>query len=978
MSDTYKFLNGQEIYTKEGTDAAIEERAAEAAQAIVHDEVAQQISEKTYTKSEIDNRITAKTTEVVEEEVPGVVQEVMSENYYTKEECDERYISTESPHFTGYPLTPDIGKVYFWRIGTVSYVNADMTSATVPSEATLNTATLLGQMVYYNSIYYTQDTATEKWYVVTGFTTTEIVRGSEVTEVGLIATLETLTKIAVNYCIFDVPEYDEQITNKKYVDEKAAEVLSQVAEDYYDNQEADEKFAPIESPHLTGTPTAPTWDDDYFWSIDSEIMSSDFTPLVIPSTDTLKTSTILGSVRKYLDSYYRYNSDTSNWYEVTGLTPTSILVDNDPVADTTIITALQTAYDKQIAYLVYSRQYVAEQIMNRKYVDEKLSEELEDYYTKSEVDAQVTDCKDYTDTAETSVLSTLRDELAPKNEPVFTGEASFGDDVSISGDLFVNGKQYINDTETVQTSDDYFVLRHNKSTVLGNDEHAGIVVHNYAANKSATLAVDKDGTWRVADNSETDTTYTGLVFYNDTYYEGLTDTEATVVTGIKTAFDMDELANCVLHSGNFYHYNGTNWFTVILSNNKLAVSDTAVSDTELIDTLDALTKYDLVYFYSLTITQLDESENEPLLTREEESGLLDGDLLRWDAVAKKAVPIPRPTVSDTVLRAQASSITTGTVYTIEGTSGYINANGSTVVPPVAPSGTGTSLGEFYHDAQYCYLKKFDMYNANMEAVNIVTGININVSGNYGAGVAGNSVMYGTSHDYEDLDVYDLLMCKVIDNQFYLRYNDKYYTAPTSYITTYNLISSAGTDLEQVNALLTACTEVTDTTLLSTLAQDFSSDKTAGTIGTSSSSWCACRIVVNTLTYIQEASNTVIGYRNITTQYGSQQYVPESLTCYALASDTPAEIRAYDYIYTVGLTYTWAMPNEVGHIEMTASNTAPYGYIACDGSEVSKATYAALYAAIGDKYGTPENPDNFVLPTLTDADGYFTYYIQYLA
>lgn len=56
--------------------------------------------------------------------------------------------------------------------------------------------------------------------------------------------------------------------------------------------------------------------------------------------------------------------------------------------------------------------------------------------------------------------------------------------------------------------------------------------------------------------------------------------------------------------------------------------------------------------------------------------------------------------------------------------------------------------------------------------------------------------------------------------------------------------------------------------------------------------------------------------------------------------------------------------------------APARATLCDGSEVSKTTYAGLYAVIGDTYGTPEDASNFVLPTVTDADSYFDYYIIY--
>ena len=45
--------------------------------------------------------------------------------------------------------------------------------------------------------------------------------------------------------------------------------------------------------------------------------------------------------------------------------------------------------------------------------------------------------------------------------------AMFRNDVSIAGDLYVDGQEHINDSETVQTTGDYFILRHNNGTPLG-------------------------------------------------------------------------------------------------------------------------------------------------------------------------------------------------------------------------------------------------------------------------------------------------------------------------------------------------------------------------------------------------------------------------------------------------------------------------------------------------------------------------------
>lgn len=54
---------------------------------------------------------------------------------------------------------------------------------------------------------------------------------------------------------------------------------------------------------------------------------------------------------------------------------------------------------------------------------------------------------------------------------------------------------------------------------------------------------------------------------------------------------------------------------------------------------------------------------------------------------------------------------------------------------------------------------------------------------------------------------------------------------------------------------------------------------------------------------------------------------------------------------------------VGEIKIWAGDTVPYGWLLCDGSEVSKTDYPYLYASIGDLWGVPNNSSNFKLPNL---------------
>lgn len=53
----------------------------------------------------------------------------------------------------------------------------------------------------------------------------------------------------------------------------------------------------------------------------------------------------------------------------------------------------------------------------------------------------------------------------------------------------------------------------------------------------------------------------------------------------------------------------------------------------------------------------------------------------------------------------------------------------------------------------------------------------------------------------------------------------------------------------------------------------------------------------------------------------------------------------------------------GSIQMYAGSTAPQGWLLCDGSAVSRSTYAALFAAIGTTFGTGDGSTTFNLPNL---------------
>lgn len=58
-------------------------------------------------------------------------------------------------------------------------------------------------------------------------------------------------------------------------------------------------------------------------------------------------------------------------------------------------------------------------------------------------------------------------------------------------------------------------------------------------------------------------------------------------------------------------------------------------------------------------------------------------------------------------------------------------------------------------------------------------------------------------------------------------------------------------------------------------------------------------------------------------------------------------------------------NPTGSIIAFAGNTLPDGYLACNGSAISRTTYASLFAVIGTTYGSGDGSTTFNLPNLTD-------------
>lgn len=74
-------------------------------------------------------------------------------------------------------------------------------------------------------------------------------------------------------------------------------------------------------------------------------------------------------------------------------------------------------------------------------------------------------------------------------------------------------------------------------------------------------------------------------------------------------------------------------------------------------------------------------------------------------------------------------------------------------------------------------------------------------------------------------------------------------------------------------------------------------------------------------------------------------------------------NAADALTNLGISTTNFNPT--GSILPFAGSSIPSGYLACNGSAISRRTYSALYNVIGTKYGSGDGSTTFNLPNLED-------------
>jgi|TARA_B100001964_G_scaffold144765_1_gene159450 microcystin-dependent protein len=109
----------------------------------------------------------------------------------------------------------------------------------------------------------------------------------------------------------------------------------------------------------------------------------------------------------------------------------------------------------------------------------------------------------------------------------------------------------------------------------------------------------------------------------------------------------------------------------------------------------------------------------------------------------------------------------------------------------------------------------------------------------------------------------------------------------------------------------------------------------------------------TKTFNTTVSNSFIADKTLTT-------TPQS-TDEIIINRTTGSTGVYKISADQFLSFVATPP--VGSIMSYGGANAPTGWVLCDGNEISRSTYASLYAVIGTQFGTPSNASLFKVPDL---------------
>ena len=114
------------------------------------------------------------------------------------------------------------------------------------------------------------------------------------------------------------------------------------------------------------------------------------------------------------------------------------------------------------------------------------------------------------------------------------------------------------------------------------------------------------------------------------------------------------------------------------------------------------------------------------------------------------------------------------------------------------------------------------------------------------------------------------------------------------------------------------------------------------------------------TIAQRQAQTTLGKFNVADAAGGGQDVTGK---YAVIIGNGTSDNARSNALTVNWNGGIMSQEMAGVIQMYAGSTAPSGWLICDGSAVSRTTYATLFAVIGTTYGTGDGSTTFNLPDL---------------
>lgn len=84
---------------------------------------------------------------------------------------------------------------------------------------------------------------------------------------------------------------------------------------------------------------------------------------------------------------------------------------------------------------------------------------------------------------------------------------------------------------------------------------------------------------------------------------------------------------------------------------------------------------------------------------------------------------------------------------------------------------------------------------------------------------------------------------------------------------------------------------------------------------------------------------------------------------SLDAPTDGQANAQGQAFAHRTAYLNKRMNPIGEVIMYAGTAAPYGYLICNGSQVSRTTYAALFAIVSTSFGQGNGTTTFHLPDL---------------